>query len=82
MAGHAELPELGGAVVSRVYDYHGVVELPDAADGDAPLPAVGDVVLVVPNHICPVVNLVNTFQVVQGGRIVDEWVVDARGRNG
>jgi D-serine deaminase-like pyridoxal phosphate-dependent protein len=90
VAGHGELPELGGAVVSRVYDYHGVVELPgapsanpaSASDGDAPMPAVGDVVLVVPNHICPVVNLVNTFQVVQGGRIVDEWVVDARGRNG
>jgi len=86
VAGHGEVPELGGAVVSRVYDYHGVVELPDASgsdgDSDAPMPAVGDVVLVVPNHICPVVNLVDTFQVVQGGRIVDEWAVDARGRNG
>jgi D-serine deaminase-like pyridoxal phosphate-dependent protein len=80
VAGHGAVPELGGAVVSRVYDYHGVVELPD--DTGAAMPAVGDVVLVVPNHICPVVNLVDTFQVVQGGRIVDEWAVDARGRNG
>jgi D-serine deaminase-like pyridoxal phosphate-dependent protein len=76
--GHGEVPELGGAVVRRVFDYHGVVERIDGG----PLPAVGDVVLVMPNHICPVVNLVDRFAVAMDGRILDWWAVDARGRNG
>jgi D-serine deaminase-like pyridoxal phosphate-dependent protein len=78
LAGHGEVPELGGAIIERLFDYHGVVVVPDAV----PLPSVGDVVLVVPNHICPVVNLVEAFTVVRGGHAVDRWRVDARGRNG
>jgi D-serine deaminase-like pyridoxal phosphate-dependent protein len=78
MPGHGEIPELGGAVVARVSDYHGVVDLaPGAATPD-----VGRVVTVVPNHICPVVNYVDAFLVARGGDVVDRWPVDARGRNG
>ena len=78
MQGHGEIPELGGAVVARVSDYHGVVDLaPDAAP-----PEVGRIVTVVPNHICPVVNFVEAFLVARDGDIVDSWPVDARGRNG
>ena len=70
------VPELGGAVVERVYDYHGVVRLPpDVA------PSPGQVVAVVPNHVCPVVNLVDELIVVRDGRFVERWPVDARGRN-
>ena len=76
--GHGEIPELGGAIVRRLYDYHGVVE---RVDGGA-LPAVGDVLLVAPNHVCPVINLVDAFAVARDGRFVDRWLVDARGRNG
>ena len=78
MPGHGEIPELGGAVVARVADYHGMVDL----DGGAPMPEVGRVVMVVPNHICPVVNLVESFVVVRGGELAGTWPVDARGRNG
>jgi D-serine deaminase-like pyridoxal phosphate-dependent protein len=78
MAGHGEIPELGGAVVARVADYHGIV---DVADGAA-MPEVGRVVAVVPNHVCPVVNYVDSFLVAQDGELVGVWLVDARGRNG
>jgi D-serine deaminase-like pyridoxal phosphate-dependent protein len=78
ITGHGEIPELDGAVIARVADYHGVV---DVAPG-SPLPEVGWVVLVVPNHICPVVNNVDAFLVARGGEVVDGWPVDARGRNG
>jgi D-serine deaminase-like pyridoxal phosphate-dependent protein len=77
LAGHGAIPELGG-VVARVSDYHGVVEL---ADG-APAPDVGRVVLVVPNHICPVVDLFASFLVVKDGEIVRTWNVDAHSRSG
>ncbi|MFL5645222.1 MAG: D-TA family PLP-dependent enzyme, partial [Chloroflexota bacterium] len=66
------------AVISRLNDHHGVVDLPA---GGTP-PAIGSVVWVVPNHVCPVVNLVDSFVVTRAGRIVDRWPVDARGRNG
>jgi D-serine deaminase-like pyridoxal phosphate-dependent protein len=76
--GHGEVPDLGGLVVRRVYDYHGVVE-------DVPsdrMPAIGDLVAVVPNHVCPVVNLVDSLAIVRDGVLVDRWPVDARGRSG
>jgi len=65
------------AAIDRVSDHHGVVEL---ADGAA-RPAIGEVVFVVPNHVCPVVNLVDDYLVARRGRLVDRWPVDARGRN-
>ncbi len=78
VAGHGEIPELGGAVVTRVADYHGVVDIAPGAS----LPEVGRVVVVVPNHICPVVNHVDLMFVLRDGALVDRWPVDARGRNG
>jgi D-serine deaminase-like pyridoxal phosphate-dependent protein len=75
--GHGEIPALGGLPVARLADHHGTVDAPDGAA----LPAVGPVVAVLPNHICPVVNLVDAFLVVRDGRLVDTWTVDARGRN-
>lgn len=78
MLGHGEIPELDGAVVARVADYHGIIDVPE---GRA-MPEVGRVVTVVPNHICPVVNYVDSFHVVKGGAHAGTWRVDARGRNG
>ena len=77
LTGHGAIPDLD-AVVARVSDYHGVVEVPDGT----PLPDIGRVVVVVPNHICPVVDLFEGFHVVRDGDIVDRWRVDARGRSG
>jgi D-serine deaminase-like pyridoxal phosphate-dependent protein len=77
LSGNGAIPELD-AVVARVSDYHGVVEVPDRR----PLPDIGRVVVVVPNHICPVVDLFEAFHVLRDGEIVDRWRVDARGRSG
>jgi D-serine deaminase-like pyridoxal phosphate-dependent protein len=46
------------------------------------LPEIGRVVAVVPNHICPVVDLFASMGVVRDGQLVDAWRVDARGRSG
>ena len=78
IAGHGAIVGSPEAVLSRVNDHHGVVALP----AGAARPAIGSVVWIVPNHVCPVVNLVDSFVVAQGGRLVDRWPVDARGRNG
>ena len=75
LAGHGSILGYPDAVIDRVNDHHGVVTLP----GGGPRPPIGTVVWVMPNHVCPVVNLVDEVVVASGGRIVDRWPVDARG---
>jgi D-serine deaminase-like pyridoxal phosphate-dependent protein len=77
LVGHGSILGYPDAVISRVYDHHGVV---DPTPG-APRPGIGEIVWIAPNHVCPVVNLVDEYVVAQGGRVVDRWPVDARGRN-
>jgi D-serine deaminase-like pyridoxal phosphate-dependent protein len=76
--GYGVIPAWPGATIERLSDYHGVVALP----GPTFHPAVGDVVAIVPNHICPVVDLVGSFVAVQPDGRVEHWAVDARGRSG
>ena len=78
VAGYGFLPGWPAAVVERVYDYHGVVSLPAGTAG----PVSGDVVAIVPNHICPVVDLVGSFVAVLADGRTESWPVDARGRSG
>jgi len=77
LAGHGVVLGYPDAVLTRVNDHHGIAEIPAGATR----PAIGEIVLIVPNHVCPVVNLVDELVVVSGGRVVDRWPVDARGRN-
>ncbi|MHB1906711.1 MAG: alanine racemase [Acidimicrobiales bacterium] len=42
--------------------------------------AVGDKVLVIPAHVCPVVNLFDSMTLVRDGRVEGEWAIAARGR--
>lgn len=76
--GHGSLPAYPDAVIERVNDYHGVVRIPPGS----PAPHLGEVVAVVPNHVCPVVDLYDSFMVARGGVSVGCWPVDARGRSG
>jgi D-serine deaminase-like pyridoxal phosphate-dependent protein len=72
------LPAYPGAVIERLADYHGMVAVPVGT----PAPELGEVVAIVPNHVCPVVDLFDSFAAVRGGAVVGEWPVDARGRSG
>jgi D-serine deaminase-like pyridoxal phosphate-dependent protein len=75
--GHGAILGYPDGIITRLYDHHGVVELPPGSAR----PEVGSTVWIVPNHVCPVVNLVDDFVVARDGRVVDVWPVDARGRN-
>ena len=48
--------------------------------GDGPLPAVGDILYIIPKHICPTTALYPGVQVVSGGKLIDYWEVSARNR--
>lgn len=76
--GHGAIPAYPDAVIVRVSDYHGVVRIPDGTAA----PRIGEVIAIVPNHICPVVDLRDTFTVTRRGTVVGTWPVDARGRSG
>ncbi len=78
LAGYGSLAAFPDGVIERVFDYHGAVRF---ADG-APRPGLGDVVAVLPNHACPVVDLYDTFIASRSGSVVGRWPVDARGRSG
>jgi D-serine deaminase-like pyridoxal phosphate-dependent protein len=78
LEGHGAIVGYPDQVIERVNDYHGVV----AAPPGAARPALGDVVAVIPNHICPVIDLVDTVVAMSPDGSIDEWPVDARGRSG
>lgn len=78
IAGHGFLPAYPAGVLERVSDYHGMVVFPDGAAR----PALGEVVAVIPNHACPVIDLFESFTALRGGRSIGRWPVDGRGRSG
>jgi D-serine deaminase-like pyridoxal phosphate-dependent protein len=80
---HPILPGFGRLADPRLplrtmNDYHGFVDVPEGS----PSPRIGDRVIVVPNHVCPTVNLYDELVIVDEGDVVDTWRVAARGRNG
>jgi len=78
LRGYGSLAAYPNAVIERLSDYHGVVRIPSGS----PAPALGEVVAVTPNHVCPVVDLFDSFVVVRSGRPLATWPLDARGRSG
>ena len=60
--------------VVRLSEEHGVVSVP----GDARV-QIGDRLAVVPNHVCPTINLANYVTVAENGQLADRWPVAARG---
>ncbi|MEN9646738.1 MAG: hypothetical protein RL238_3407 [Actinomycetota bacterium] len=73
--GHGLLPAYPDAELRSLSEHHCV------GWTEGPRPRVGEVVAVVPNHCCVVVNLVDRLTVVQRGEVVDHWAVASRGRN-
>jgi len=78
LQGYGELADYPGTVIERVHDYHGVVGVPDGVRA----PTLGEVVRVIPNHACPVVDLQDRFVATRSGAFIGWMTVDARGRSG
>jgi D-serine deaminase-like pyridoxal phosphate-dependent protein len=76
--GHGAIPAYPDAIIEKVSDYHGIVSAPN---GGA-LPRLGEVLALIPNHVCPVIDLRDSFLATRGGVVVGRWPVDARGRSG
>ena len=64
------------AVITSVSDEHGVIAVPDVS-----VFTIGQTLRVIPNHICPCVNLYDHAFAVRGGIVEAVWHVTARGRS-
>jgi D-serine deaminase-like pyridoxal phosphate-dependent protein len=78
LEGFGLMPAYPAGVIAWLNDYHGVVRFPHGA----PRPALGEVVAIAPNHVCPVIDLFDAFWVVADDGSAERWSVDARGRSG
>ena len=74
--GHGLILEHPEAKIARFAEEHGFLDLSRSNTR----PAIGDIVRVVPNHVCVVVNMVDEIVVVRGDEIIGTLPVAARGR--
>ncbi len=76
LEGHGLILEHPEAKIAKFAEEHGFLDLSACNDR----PKVGDVVRIVPNHVCVVVNMVDKLVAVRGEEIVGEIDVAARGK--
>jgi D-serine deaminase-like pyridoxal phosphate-dependent protein len=74
--GHGLILEHPEAKIEKFAEEHGFLDLSRSNTR----PAIGDVVRIVPNHVCVVVNMVDEIVMVRGDEIVGTLPVAARGR--
>ncbi|HEX6757581.1 MAG TPA: alanine racemase [Propionibacteriaceae bacterium] len=75
--GGGRLPDHPHARISALSEHHATVNFAE----DTPLPELGSLIRVAPNHVCAAVNLADVLLVTAGGAVVEQWQVAARGRN-
>ncbi len=63
--------------ITSVYDEHTVIIDPSFSKAVS----IGDTFRVIPNHICPVVNLYDTMYLVEGEQVVANYTIAGRGKS-
>jgi D-serine deaminase-like pyridoxal phosphate-dependent protein len=74
--GYGYVRQSPGARITSLSEEHGVVEL----GADLSFPGIGERVEIIPNHVCPAVNLHEEFYLCEGDEVVDVWPIAARGK--
>ncbi len=78
LEGYGYLPDYPEARIVSLSEEHGVIDL----SASARRPEIGERVHVIPNHVCPVVNLFDSVHFVQADGAIQDVPVAARGRVG
>ena len=73
--GYGLIIEYPDAIICKLAEEHGFLNLKKCAVQ----PEVGEIVRVIPNHVCVVVNMFNELVLVRGSKIIDVIKVEARG---
>jgi D-serine deaminase-like pyridoxal phosphate-dependent protein len=76
MEGFGVVPSLNFAPIYNMSEEHGFVDISKCAAK----PSVGDVLRIVPNHVCPVSNLFDKVVLVRGENVIGAVSVNARGK--
>ncbi len=76
-SGFGRLPGWPEARIVALSEHHATVTLP----AGSAVPELGEVVAVVPNHVCSAVNLADNLLVIRDGAVIDTWPIMARGAN-
>ena len=76
LQGFGMIREHPKAVIHKFSEEHGFLDLSECNDK----PVVGEIVRVIPNHVCVAVNMVDQLVAVRGEEIVEVIPVAARGR--
>ena len=66
----------GGVFISKVYDEHALIYNKEFREKIS----IGDKIEIIPNHICPVVNLYDKAYLISGNEVVEELIVECRGK--
>lgn len=75
LQGYGTVRELGEATVYDLNEEHGFVDVSSSIHK----PAVGDLLRILPNHVCPVSNLFDQVICMWGNELLGAVAVDARG---
>ncbi len=63
--------------MSFITEEHGVGFLDPSGGGRL---EIGDKLLLIPSHVCPVVNLFDTVYIARGEEVLGQWAVKGRGK--
>lgn len=74
--GYGLIIDYPDAVIERLNEEHGIINLSRCQRK----PEIGDVLRIVPNHVCVVSNLHDEVAVSRKGQVIDTWRVAARGK--
>ena len=75
LQGYGIVRELGDAPIYAANEEHGFLDVTQS-----PIkPSVGDLLRIIPNHVCPVSNLFDHVLFVRGGKVLGSSRVHARG---
>jgi D-serine deaminase-like pyridoxal phosphate-dependent protein len=74
--GYGYMRQAPEARIVSLSEEHGVVSIPDGVE----FPGIGERVEVIPNHVCPAVNLHDELHIVRGEDVLHVWSIAARGK--
>ncbi|MGH7119460.1 MAG: alanine racemase [Acetobacteraceae bacterium] len=74
--GYGLIVDYPDAVIERLNEEHGIIDLSRCERK----PEIGDILRIVPNHVCVVSNLHDEVVVSREGQVIDTWRVAARGK--
>lgn len=76
-SGYGRVLNIPDARIVALSEHHATIDFPEGTV----LPVLGEILALVPNHVCNTVNLADEAFLFDRGELVDSWNIAARGKN-